>query len=60
MSDEPKGIEGTSGGRCTAGLNIAGTDYRCDYGINHDGWAHSSRAAQAIWQGHVIWGDDDE
>ena len=51
MIDEYEGIEDTSAGRCTAALNIAGAHYQCDYGINHAGWAHTSRAAQAIWEG---------
>ena len=61
MSDngEHEGIEDTSNGRCTAGVNIEGQDLRCDYGIHHDGWAHSSRAAQALWQESANWGDDD-
>ena len=47
---EHEGIEDTSAGRCTAALNIAGAHYQRDYGICHDGWAHASRAAQAIWE----------
>ena len=37
--------------RCRSHLNLAGSDYRCDLARKHDGWAHSSKAAQAIW-GH--------
>jgi hypothetical protein len=37
--------------RCTAHINIAGADYRCDMTIEHDGWAHGSKEAQAVWDG---------
>jgi hypothetical protein len=51
MNDEYEGIEVTSAGRCSAVLNVEGEHFQCDYGINHQGWAHSSRSAQAIWKG---------
>jgi len=35
--------------RCPAKLNVTGGDFSCDYVQEHEGWAHSSKAAQAIW-----------
>lgn len=43
------GIEDTSQGRCDAHVTIRGADYRCDLAAAHEGWAHSSREASAIW-----------
>lgn len=38
---------------CPAALNIQGEHFDCDWPTDangrHDGWAHASRAAQAIW-----------
>jgi hypothetical protein len=41
---------------CTAALNIAGEHFPCQQmeemvegSESHDGWAHSNRDAQAIW-----------
>jgi hypothetical protein len=34
---------------CDGSLNIKGEAFACDLTPPHDGWAHSSRAAQAIW-----------
>lgn len=56
--DDPMPITDTTDGRCASGINITGEAFRCDYNINHAGWAHSSKAAEAIWQDDVIWGDD--
>lgn len=35
---------------CKGELNIKGQDFSCDLIPPHDGWAHSSLAAEAIWQ----------
>jgi hypothetical protein len=35
---------------CPGALNIEGEHFQCDFYVQHDGWAHNSRAAQAIWQ----------
>lgn len=42
-------INDTSAGRCTATLTIKGETFRCDLAIEHDGWAHNSRPAEAFW-----------
>ena len=34
---------------CPAALDIKGEHYPCDSPAPHDGWAHSNRAAEAIW-----------
>lgn len=35
---------------CTAALIIAGEHFPCDnQGIDHTGWPHANRAAQAVW-----------
>ena len=34
---------------CASGLVIKGESFPCDMGAPHDGWAHSSMAAEAIW-----------
>ena len=38
---------------CKAALNIAGEHYPCDWPTDangrHDGWAHTNKAAEAIW-----------
>lgn len=47
--DFPTGIRDTSAGQCGARLNVRGEDFRCDLAIDHNGWAHSSTTAQAIW-----------
>lgn len=40
---------------CKAVLNIKGEHFPCDgKGQDHAGWAHSNRAAEAVW------GDADE
>ena len=52
-----EGIYDTSNGRCNAWITIQGTTSRCDLAIEHDGWAHSSKIAEAIWKGHE---NDDE
>ena len=38
---------------CTAALNIKGEHFACDNPQPHDGWAHSNRAAEAIWASDV-------
>ncbi len=38
--------------RCPAVLAVRGEVYRCDLHLDHGGWAHSSRDAEAIWQEH--------
>lgn len=35
---------------CPGVLNIKGQNFNCDLASPHDGWAHSSKAAEAIWQ----------
>jgi hypothetical protein len=42
-------IPGDTRALCAAKLNVAGEHFPCDYVREHEGWAHSSRAAQAIW-----------
>lgn len=44
-----EGIHDTSQGRCNEHLNLKGEDFRCDLAIDHYGWAHSNKAAEAIW-----------
>lgn len=48
----------TEPGKCPAVLNIAGEHYPCQQmeqmvegSVGHDGWAHSNRDAEAIWEG---------
>lgn len=39
---------------CPAALNIKGEHFPCDEPLDENGrhgWAHNSRAAEAIWQG---------
>lgn len=48
---EVRGIDDTSRGRCEAPLNIKGEHFQCDLAVEHDGWAHTSKAAGAIWGG---------
>lgn len=36
--------------RCHGALGIGGETYLCELHADHDGWAHSNRQAQAIWQ----------
>jgi hypothetical protein len=36
--------------QCTSALVIRGEHFPCDLVTPHDGWAHSSKAAEAIWQ----------
>ena len=35
---------------CAAALNIKGEHFACDLTAPHDGWAHSNKTAEAIWQ----------
>lgn len=35
--------------KCKAALNIKGEHYGCDLDADHDGLAHSSKRAEAIW-----------
>lgn len=39
---------------CHAVLNIKGESFPCDFaeGRHHPGWAHSNKAAQAVWASH--------
>lgn len=41
---------------CPAKLSINGEHFPCDWPTNangkHEGWAHASKAAQAIWCGN--------
>jgi hypothetical protein len=60
-------LEGSAAGQnppCSAVLMLAGRQYQCDlptdaYG-RHDGWRHSSKAAEAIWcdDAATEWGDE--
>lgn len=62
MASDELGIElvpGDTRPRCTAAVSIAGAAYRCDYAADHDGWAHSSAAANALWSNDVKWGTRD-
>jgi hypothetical protein len=40
--------------KCPAWINILGEHFACEWPIdengNHEGWAHYSKAAQAIWE----------
>jgi hypothetical protein len=36
--------------RCASALGIGGETFRCDLHSDHNGWAHSSSEAKAIWQ----------
>lgn len=36
--------------KCEAAVNIHGAHYPCELAPPHDGWAHSNKAAQAIWK----------
>jgi hypothetical protein len=38
---------------CSAALNIRGEHFACDMPAPHNGWAHSNKDAEAIWQGDV-------
>jgi hypothetical protein len=42
--------------RCAAVLMIKGEDFPCDWPVDpagrHHGWAHASKAAEAIWCGY--------
>lgn len=58
-SEDFRGIDDTSSGRCSAALNIAGQAYRCDLATRHNGWAHQSREAEAIWDGPDAWKGDE-
>lgn len=49
MTTTPTDINGTSQGQCSAHLTIRGEDFRCDLALDHNGWAHSNKAAEAIW-----------
>lgn len=49
ITEFPCSITDTSQGQCRAHLTIKGADFRCDLAIDHNGWAHSSVAAEAIW-----------
>lgn len=40
-----------SAGRCTAALVVKGESFRCDLAAEHIGGAHSSRTAEAVWDG---------
>ncbi|AYQ98672.1 hypothetical protein SEA_RIPARIAN_101 [Mycobacterium phage Riparian] len=35
---------------CTGGLTLGGLFYPCELNTPHDGWGHSNKEAQAIWQ----------
>lgn len=37
--------------RCHGVLIIKGEAYACDLAIEHNGWAHSNKEAEAIWLG---------
>jgi hypothetical protein len=51
QSDRGREIE--SNPPCPAALNVRGQHFDCDWPTDadgtHAGWAHSSRAAEAIW-----------
>lgn len=45
-------MSATKNPACPAALNIRGEHFGCDMEAwPHDGWAHSSKAAEAIWRG---------
>ncbi len=46
---EPRSINDTSAGQCSAHLTLQGENFRCDLAVDHSGWAHSSKAVGAIW-----------
>lgn len=35
---------------CTGGLTIKGEHFPCDMVAPHDGWGHSNKDAEAVWQ----------
>lgn len=35
---------------CPGALNIKGEHFQCDIVAPHDGWPHSNKQAQAVWQ----------
>jgi hypothetical protein len=45
------GIFDTRDGGCAARLNVRGEDFKCELASSHQGWAHQSRSAEAIWTG---------
>jgi hypothetical protein len=36
--------------RCEGALAIGGEVFKCELHQDHNGWAHSNREAEAIWQ----------
>lgn len=71
-SDDPvlhKASKNVTGRPCPddAALNIMGEHFPCQQmdqmsadSATHDGWAHSNRDAEAIWQGNVVYSQDIE
>ncbi|MDM8084727.1 hypothetical protein QUV83_08130 [Cellulomonas cellasea] len=49
MSSDIRPITDTSAGQCGSHLNVRGEDFRCDLATDHNGWAHSSQASEALW-----------
>lgn len=44
-----RGIYDTTNGQCDAALDIRGERFPCELSSEHQGWAHQSRSAEAIW-----------
>lgn len=44
-----QGIRDLSKDQCEARLSVRGEDFRCDLALDHNGWAHSNKAVEAIW-----------
>jgi len=53
--ESPEVLAEVEVGTCPAALNLAGEHFACDWPLGengrHDGWAHTNKAAQAVWKG---------
>jgi hypothetical protein len=63
LTEVPRGSASEQNPPCSAVLMLAGRQYQCDLPTDahgrHDGWRHSSKAAEAIWcdDAATEWGD---
>ena len=63
LTEAPVGSATNTNPQCSAVLMLAGRHFRCDLATDahgrHDGWRHSSKAAEAIWcdDATTEWGD---
>jgi len=55
IADALSSSSGAANPPCAAALNLAGEHFPCDWPTDengrHDGWAHASSAASAVWKG---------